>query len=97
MCMYRDTSEKWGLSHTNPEKKGPIIYLAVLRKGVIRHAHSYIGSYTHPLPPADWGQSSSQAAAFQVFRVSHTSRLEVYLCIQIIFFLFMNTYVVGTH
>ena len=35
------------------EKRGPIIYLAALNKGAIRHAHPYyaiIGSYRPPLP-----------------------------------------------
>ena len=48
--MHRDTSEKLGLSYTNPEKwgqsynfawkkRGLIIYLTALKKGAIRHAH----------------------------------------------------------
>ena len=36
------------------EKRGPIIYLAALKKGAIRHAHPYYAIYrklTTPLPP----------------------------------------------
>ena len=70
MCMHRDTSEKWGLSYTNPEKwgqsytfcwkKGPIIYLAALKKGAIRHAHPYYAIYRklHPLPTPPHGMIS---------------------------------------
>ena len=55
MCMYRDTSEKWGLSYTNPEKwgqsytfavkRGLIIYLAALKNGAIWHARPYYAIY----------------------------------------------------
>ena len=58
MCMYPDTSEKWGLSYTNPEKcgqsytfcwkKGLLIYLAGLKKGAIRHAHPNYRKLTNP-------------------------------------------------
>ena len=48
----------WGLSYTNQEKlrhskkRGPIIYLAVLKKGAIRHAHPYYAIYRKsPTPP----------------------------------------------
>ena len=34
MCMYRDTSEKCGLSYTNPEKMGSVIYF-LLKKGLV--------------------------------------------------------------
>ena len=59
MCMYQDTSEKWGLSYTNPEKwgqsfaekKGLIIYSATLKKGAILHAQPYYAIYRKlPLP-----------------------------------------------
>ena len=37
------------------EKRGPIIYLAVLKKGAIRHAHPYYAIYrklaSPPTPP----------------------------------------------
>ena len=33
------------------EKRGPIIYLAVLKKGAIRHAHPYYAIYIRPPPP----------------------------------------------
>ena len=62
--MYRDTSEKWGLSYTNPEqngvshillpeKKGLIIYLATLKKGPFVTAHPYYAIYRklRPFPP----------------------------------------------
>ena len=56
-------SEKWGLSHRNPEKidraihilfvekRGPIIYLAALKKGAIWHAHPYYAIYRKLPPP----------------------------------------------
>ena len=66
-CAYTMLSEKGGLPHRNPEKLGhsytfcwkkggPIIYLAALKKGDVRHAHryfaiSYIGSYPPSPPP----------------------------------------------
>ena len=37
--------EKLGQSYTFCRKKGPIIYLAVLKKGAIRHAHPYYAIY----------------------------------------------------
>ena len=62
---YTRMSEKWGLSLRNPEKsdihilfvekRGPIIYLAVLKKGAIRHTHPYYAIYRkllNPHPPA---------------------------------------------
>ena len=52
---YAGMSEKWGLSHTNQEnwvshilifvEKMRLIYLAVLKKGAIRHAHPYYAIY----------------------------------------------------
>ena len=53
---YTGMSEKWGLSHTNQdnpfvEKRGQIIYLAVLKKGAIRHTHPYYAIYRNLLPP----------------------------------------------
>ena len=54
MCMFRDTSEKWGLSYTNQEKwgqsytfclkKGPIKYLTALKKGGYS-VHPYYAIY----------------------------------------------------
>ena len=57
---YSRMSEKWGLSNRNQEKIGsfvyfllkkrrPIIYLAVLKEGAIRHAHPYYAIYTERL------------------------------------------------
>ena len=53
--------KKWGLSYTNQEilgqsytfcrKREPIIYLAVLKKGAIRHAHPYYAIYRKLPPP----------------------------------------------
>ena len=68
ICAYTRMSEKWDLSHSNPEKsyhsyifllkkRGPIIYLAALKKGAIRHACPYYAIYppfptfTTPPPP----------------------------------------------
>ena len=64
MCIYQvytRLSEKWGLSHRNPEKsghsytfnwkKGPIIYLAALKNGAIRQAHPYYAIYRKLPPP----------------------------------------------
>ena len=63
ICVYTKLSEKWGLSHRNPEKigsfillfiekRGPVIYLAALKKGAIRHAHPYYAIYrSYPPPP----------------------------------------------
>ena len=69
ICAYTRMSEKWGLSDRNPEKsaihilfvekRGPIIYLAVLKKGAIRHAHPYYAIYRKLPPPphthTPWG------------------------------------------
>ena len=46
--------KKSGHSYTFCWKRGPIIYLAALKKGAIRHAHPYYAIYRklpHPLPP----------------------------------------------
>ena len=65
MCIYQDVRKKWGLSHRNPpknrairilfvEKRGPIIYLAALKKGAIRDAQPYYAIYRKlpaPAPP----------------------------------------------
>ena len=60
MCMHRDASENWtfhiliqknGANHILfCWKKGPIIYLAALKRGAIRHAHLYYAIY-RKLPP----------------------------------------------
>ena len=61
ICAYTRMSEKWGLSHRNPEKsghsctfaekRGPIIYLAAPKKGAIQHAHPYYAIYRKLQPP----------------------------------------------
>ena len=67
MCIYRDVRKSWAfhipikknwVSHILfVEKRGPIIYLAVLKKGAFRHAHPHYAIYMyrkslpHPLPP----------------------------------------------
>ena len=47
--------KKWAIHILFVEKRGPIIYLAVLKKGAIRHAHPYYAIYRklppHPHPP----------------------------------------------
>ena len=50
------------------EKRGPIIYLAALKKGAIRHAHPYYAIYRKlpPPPPPRWIEPYQ--AAFEVRR-----------------------------
>ena len=55
MCIYRDVrksgafhipiKKNWASHVLFVEKRGPIIYLAALKKGAIRHAHPYYGIY----------------------------------------------------
>ena len=66
MCIYRDVrksgafhipiKKNWVSHILFVEKRGPIIYLAVLKKGAIRHAHPYYAIYRNlplsaPSPP----------------------------------------------
>ena len=61
ICAYTRMSEKWafyiGIQKNRViyilfvEKRGPIIYLAALKKGAIRHAHPYYAIY-RKLPPS---------------------------------------------
>ena len=60
MCIYRDVrksgafhipiKKNWVSHILFVEKRGPIIYLAALKKGAIRHAHPYYDIY-RKLPP----------------------------------------------
>ena len=57
MCIYQDV-RKIGIQKNRAihilfvEKRGPIIYLAALKKGAIRHAHPYYAIYRKlPRPP----------------------------------------------
>ena len=55
MCIYRNVrksgafhipiKKNWVSHILFVEKRGPIIYLAVLKKGAIRHAHPYYAIY----------------------------------------------------
>ena len=55
MCIYHDVKKNgafqigiqknWAIHIFLVEKRGPIIYLAVLKKGAIRHAHPYYDIY----------------------------------------------------
>ena len=68
MCIYEDV-RKMGPLHIGiqknraihilfVEKRGPIIYLAVLKKGAIRHAHPYYAIYRKLPPPPPRGLHS---------------------------------------
>ena len=71
--------EKWGQSYTFCWKKGPIIYLAVLKKGGIRHAHPYYAIYRklhrRPRPPRS---PETQPWAHRVC-VGFTNGLKIFL------------------
>ena len=45
------------------EKRGPIIYLAALRKGAIRHAHPYYAIYRKLPPPPPPPEAAAPAGA----------------------------------
>ena len=69
MCMYWDTSEKWGLSYTYPEKqgqsytfcwkKGADHILGSAEKGAIRHAHPYYAYIESISPPPEFSGDTS--------------------------------------
>ena len=50
-AFHTGIQKNWAIHILFVEKKGPIIYLAVLKKGAIRHAHLYYAIY-RKLPPA---------------------------------------------
>ena len=62
MCIYQDIRKMGPFTYESKkigpfisffvEKRGPIIYLAALKKGAIRHAHPYYVIY-RKLPPRD--------------------------------------------
>ena len=63
MCIYQDVRKNGPFHIGNQknraihilfvEKRGPIIYLAVLKKGAIRHAHPYYAIYGTPARGSD--------------------------------------------
>ena len=61
----------WAIHILSVEKRGPIIYLAALKRGAIRHAHPYyakyrkLGSYhPPPPPPTSAGHSAKKCRRF---------------------------------
>ena len=84
MCIYRDfrksgafhirIKKNWVSHILFVEKRGPIIYLAALKKGAIRHAHPYYAIYrklhSPPPPPRPEGKdviSTNQSKMFKCY------------------------------
>ena len=61
------------------EKRGPIIYLAVLKKGAIRHAHPYYAIYRKLLPSPPPPPPPPSETGFYIIR-NVTDRLIIVVC-----------------